>query len=92
MHLVKSWHDPFHLGIKTADRMHIDLQIILKPNLQKTLPITLHMHKEVSATLGQHDYKIVAWLGLEEILKILMLGQGHFAHREHIGINGMTEV
>lgn len=49
------------------------------------------MHEEVHATLGQRDYEIVAWLGLEEILKILMLGQRHSAHTEHIGISGMTE-
>lgn len=49
------------------------------------------MHKEVSVILGQHNYKIIPWLGLEETLKILMLGQGHFAHTEHTGINGMTK-
>lgn len=44
MCLVRNWHDPFHLAIKTADR--INLQIILKPNLQKTLPITFTCTKK----------------------------------------------
>lgn len=50
------------------------------------------MHKEVSATLDHPDYKIMAWLGLEEMLQMLMLGQGCFAHTEHTGISGMTKI